>query len=329
MGSPALRPPMKPSRRDVLLVSGVTVLGHLPGCVREENGPGRNDPMQIRIAGSSTVFPLTSAIAEEFSRQHPDVSIDISSTGTGGGFSNFFCVGETDFNNASRQIKPEERDLCAANGIDWVELIAAIDAITVVVNTDADFIDCLTVEELARIWETNPADTWRDIRPEWPDEPIDRYGPDDTSGTFDYFVEHILGEDGGHTDDYQATEQDNTIIQGVRGNRFAIGYLGFSYYYNNPSLVKPVAIDNSNGCVAPTLETAATGEYEPLSRYLYVYAARPSLQAVHVAEFARFFVDQTTNEALVAQEVGYVPLTSEQQEEQREKLEAAIATAQQ
>lgn len=331
MVPPSMRRTMDISRRQFLVASGVTGLGSISGCVREENGPGTNGstPAAIAVAGSSTVFPLMSAIAEEFSREHGNVSIDISSTGTGGGFSNFFCVGQTDFNNASRQIKPAERELCQANGVGWVELVVAIDALTVVVNTDATFIDCLTVEELAQIWEADAAETWSEVRSNWPNEPIDRYGPDDTSGTYDYFLEHVQGEARGHTDDYQATEQDNTIVQGVRGNTHAIGYLGFSYFFNNPGEVKAVAIDNGTGCVKPTLETASAGEYKPLSRQLYTYAATRSLEKIHVAEFARFMVEQTTNEDLVARDVGYVPLSEEEQAAQRDKLEAAIAEAKQ
>ncbi|WP_418284223.1 PstS family phosphate ABC transporter substrate-binding protein [Halorubrum sp. DTA46] len=282
----------------------------------------------INIAGSSTVFPLMSAVAEDFARDNPDVAVDISSTGSGGGFSNFFCVGETDFNNASRPIAQEEQDLCAENGVEYVELIAATDALTVVINNDNDFVDYLTVEELARIWEADAAETWDEVREEWPNEPIDRYGADDTSGTFDYFIENVQGEERGHTDDYQATEQDNTIVQGVQGNEYAIGYFGFSYYYLNPDSVTAVPIDDGNGPVEPTLETAASGEYSPLSRPLFTYPSMDALAEEHIAEFARYFVEQTTNEELVAGDVGYVPATEETQAEQMQRLEDAIEQAQ-
>jgi phosphate transport system substrate-binding protein len=316
------------TRRDALKAFGGAGAVAVAGCTETENGDSAGLSGDINIAGSSTVFPLMSAIAEEFSSEHPDVKIDISSTGSGGGFSNHFCPGNTDFNNASREIQPEEEELCAENGVDYIELVAATDALTVVVNNEADFVDCLTIEELASIWESDAVETWDEVRDEFPNEEIHRYGAADTSGTYDYFIENVQGSDAGHTDDYQATERDDTIAQGVAGNEYAIGYFGFSYYYNNPDDVKALGIDNGDGCVKPSLDTAASGEYQPLSRELYTYPAMSSLAKDHVAEFARFFVEQTTNEDLVAGDVGYVPLSEEKQEEQMEKLEAAIEEAQ-
>jgi len=302
------------------------------------NGSGENDMSggseseslsgAINIAGSSTVFPLMSAIAEEYSNENPDVSVDISSTGSGGGFSNYFCVGETDFNNASRPIKEEEQNLCSENDVEYIELVAATDALTVVINNDNDFATEMTVDELAQIWQEDPAETWSDVRDEWPNEEIERYGAADTSGTFDYFVENVQGAEAGHTDDYQATEQDNTIAQGVEGSEYAIGYFGFAYWYQNQDQITPVAIDNGNGPVEPSLETAASGEYQPLSRPLFTYPSMSSLSKDHVADFARYFVSQTDNEQIVAEEVGYVPATQDVKEEQMQKLEDAIKEAQ-
>jgi phosphate transport system substrate-binding protein len=316
------------TRRDALKAFGGAGAVAVAGCTETENGDSAGLSGDINIAGSSTVFPLMSAIAEEFSSEHPDVKIDISSTGSGGGFSNHFCPGNTDFNNASREIQPEEEELCAENGVDYIELVAATDALTVVVNNEADFVDCLTIDELAQIWQSDAAQTWDEVRDEFPNEEIHRYGAADTSGTYDYFIENVQGSEAGHTDDYQATERDDTIAQGVAGNEYAIGYFGFSYYYNNPDDVKALGIDNGDGCVKPSLDTAASGEYQPLARELYTYPAMSSLEKDHVAEFARFFVEQTTNEELVAGDVGYVPLSEEKQEEQMEKLEAAIEEAQ-
>jgi phosphate transport system substrate-binding protein len=316
------------TRRDALKAFGGAGTVALAGCLETENGDSGGLSGDINIAGSSTVFPLMSAIAEKFSSQHEDVSIDISSTGSGGGFSNHFCPGNTDFNNASREIQPEEEELCAENGVDYIELVAATDALTVVVNNEADFVDCLTVDELAQIWQSDAVQTWDEVRDEFPNEEIKRFGAADTSGTYDYFIENVQGADAGHTDDYQATERDDTIAQGVAGSKYAIGYFGFSYYYNNPDDVKALGIDNGDGCVEPSLDTAASGEYQPLSRELYTYPSMASLAEEHVAEFARFFVEQTTNEDLVAGDVGYVPLGEEQQEEQMNKLEAAIEEAQ-
>lgn len=183
----------------------------------------------------------------------------------------------------------------------------------------------MTIEELAQIWEADAAETWSDVNSEWPDEEIGRHGADDTSGTYDYFLENVMGEDRGHTDDYQATENDDNIVTGVQGDQYAIGYFGFSYYYQNPDQVTAVAIDNGDGPVEPSLDTAASGEYQPLSRSLYTYPSVGSLEDKdHVADFARFFVEQTTNESLVADDVGYVPLTEDQQSEQMDKLVEVI-----
>jgi len=314
------------SRRKLLSMAGGAGALALAGCLEETGGGSK----AINIAGSSTVFPLMSAFSEEFQRDHDGVNIDISETGTGGGFSNHFCEGSTDFNNASRPIRETEADQCADNDIEYVELVVATDALTVIVNNDNDFLGdpaCLTVEELAQIWEADGAQRWSDVDSSWPDEPIDRYGAADTSGTYDYLIEHIQGEERGHTSDYQATEQDNTIVQGVRGSEYGIGYLGFSYYYQNPDTVTAVGIDDGEGCVQPSLETAASGEYSPLSRSLYTYPKVSSLAKDHVAEFARFVVEQTTNEELVANEVGYVPLNEETKDAQMETLETAIDEA--
>ena len=315
----------------------------LAGCTSASNDAGSGDGSEsgsesdgsgsqslsgdISIAGSSTVFPLMTAIAEDFQAEHSGVNVDISSTGSGGGFSNYFCVGETDFNNASRPIKGSEQSLCSDNGVEYVELIAATDALTVVVNNDNDFANELTVDQLRQIWQADGAQLWSDVNSEWPDEEIERYGAAETSGTFDYFNEAVLGE-AGHTDDYQATEQDNTIVQGVRGSEYAIGYFGFAYYFQNPEQVTAVGIDDGNGPVKPSLETASNGEYTPLSRPLFTYPSISSLGEEHVAEFARYFVEQTTNEEIVANDVGYVPATDETQQEQMQKLEDAISQAQ-
>jgi phosphate transport system substrate-binding protein len=169
---------------------------------------------------------------------------------------------------------------------------------------------------------------WSDVRDEWPDEEIDRYGAAETSGTFDYFTEAIIGEAGSHTSDYQPTENDNLIVQGVQGNKYAIGYFGFSYYYNNPDQVTALKVDDGSGCVGPSLETAKGGEYTPLARPLFTYAAKGSLQEEHVAEFARFYVEQSASQDLVAERVGYVPNSEEEMQSQLDALNQAIDSAQ-
>ena len=318
------------SRRRFLLAGAGLAGGALGGCLtRVDGGVGDGLSGSFTISGSSTVFPLMSAMAEEFRRRNPEVRIDISRTGSGGGFSNFFCVGDTAFNNASRAIQPEEEELCASNGVEPVEIRVATDALTVIVNNEAEFVDCVTVEELEAIWGPDAAERWSDVRDDWPDAEIERYGAAETSGTFDYFTEAVTGEEGAHTSNYQATERDNDIVTGVRGSRYAIGYFGFSYYYSNPDQVKALEIDHDGaGCVGPSLDAAAAGEYTPLSRPLFTYASKDALVDEAVAEFARFVVDQSGREELVADAIGYVPLNEEQQAEQRDRLEAAIQEGQ-
>ena len=295
----------------------------LAGCTESTSG---NETKEITITGSSTVYPLMSAISEEFRSNNSDVDPTVNRTGSGGGFSNHFCVGNSDFNNASRPIQSEEEDLCGENGVEYVELTLATDALTVVVSEDS-FVDCLTVEELAQIWESDSVDTWDEVRSEFPNQEIERYGAADTSGTYDYFIENIQGSERGHTSDYTATEQDNQIAQGVKGSENAIGYFGFAYFFQNPDGLKAVGIDNGDGCVKPSLETAKSGEYQPLTRSLYTYPSIDALSKDYIAEFARYVVEQTTDQELVAENVGYVPLSDSVQEEQMQKLEDAIEQA--
>ncbi|SEV80817.1 PstS family phosphate ABC transporter substrate-binding protein [Natrinema salifodinae] len=305
-------------RRHFLAGTGVAAATGLAGCVGTLSGESR----EVNIAGSSTVFPVTSVVASEFREERDDVTISISRTGTGGGFSNFFCPGMTDINNASREIADVEVEQCGGNDITPIEFTVATDALTVVVNPEADWIDCVTVEELSQIWQADGAERWSEVRDEWPDEEIQRFGADTTSGTFDYFDEAILGEDGTHTTDYHATERDRTIVQGVQGNEFAIGYFGFAYYDENPDEIKALGIDDGNGCVKPSLETAKKGEYTPLSRSLYIYVAQESLERSAVRDFVEFYLEQTSTD--LVNEVGYVPMTEDERDENLAELDDAI-----
>jgi phosphate transport system substrate-binding protein len=327
------------SRRKFIAVAGGSAVA-LAGCTstsdnggdngnNSSNGGSQDLSGDITITGSSTVFPLMEAISARFKQDNGGVDFDISPTGSGGGFANHFCPGNADFNNASRPIKSEEEQQCSDNDVEYIELTVATDALTVVVNNDADFIDCITVEELAQIWEADAPDdqTWQDVNSDWPDEEINRFGAADTSGTYDYFIENVQGADRGHTDDYQATEQDNSIAQGVQGDKHAIGYFGFSYYFQNSDSLKALAVDDGSGCTEPSLETASSGEYQPLSRSLYTYPSKSALADDHVAEFARFVLEQSTNETLVAEEVGYVPNTDQKKQEEMEELNSAIEEA--
>jgi len=321
------------SRRKFLAAAGSVGAVGLAGCTQSGGGDGDGgDGLSgtVDIAGSSTVFPVATAMAERFESEHSEVDINIQSTGSGGGFANHFCPGRTDFNNASRPIQPEEEEACSNNGVTPVELTVATDALTVVVNNEADWVDCMTVEELRQIWSAEePATTWSDVNDDWPDRELELYGPTDASGTYDYFIEAVLGEEGpGHRQDYSATEQDRTIIQGVEGSEGAIGYLGFAYYSQNTDRVKALGIDDGDGCVEPSLESARTGEYTPLSRPLFTYPRQESLAEDHVAEFARFWVENSTSQEIVADEVGYVPLNDADQSEMMDRLETAIENAQ-
>ena len=330
------------SRRGFIAGAGAASTIAIAGCTNQADASGetstsgvsgtstgsQNLAGEIAIAGSSTVYPLAEAVAEKFMEEHPDVKISVQSTGSGGGFSNFFCTGKTQFNNASRPIKESEKQLCKENNVDWHEVTVARDALTVVVNNKNDWVDCLTLDQLNQIWGPDAAQTWSNVNPDWPDENIERYGAATTSGTFDYFSEVIMGEEGKHTSDYQPTEKDNVIVQGVTGSKYAIGYFGFAYYSSNPSEVKALAIDNGDGCVAPSLETAKSGEYKPLSRPLFTYPAKSALQQDHVAEFARFFVEQSANRQLVAENVGYVPNSDSEMETQLEQLNQVIESVQ-
>jgi phosphate transport system substrate-binding protein len=253
--------------------------------------------------GSSTVFPISEAVAEEFRKAQPGVDVVVGISGTGGGFKKL-CNGETDFNDASRPIKEEERQACAANGIEPVEFQVAFDGLSVMVNPANDFVECLTVEELKRIWEPgSTVDSWNDVRPDWPDQPTVLYGPGTDSGTFDYFTEAIVGEEDASRPDYTASEDDHVLVQGISGDADALGYFGFAYYEENTDKLKLVAIDAGEGCVLPSRDTILNGTYKPLSRPLLVYVRADALQRPEVAEFMRFYL---TNGKALVDEVGYV-----------------------
>ncbi|WP_207589437.1 phosphate ABC transporter substrate-binding protein PstS family protein [Halomontanus rarus] len=305
-------------RRSFLAAAGVGAAAGLSGCT----GVFAQEARQVTIAGSSTVFPVTEAVGSAFTQRRTDVTVSISQTGTGGGFSNFFCPGMTAINNASREIVEEELEQCGENDITPLEFTVATDALTVVVNPEADWIDCLTVEELREIWRTDGAEQWSDIRDDWPDEEFELYGADTTSGTFDYFVEAIIGEEANHRSDYHATERDRTIVQGIRGSQYAIGYFGFAYYSENPDQIKAVKIDDGDGCVEPSVENAMNEVYTPLSRPLFIYISDQMLAEPEVQDFARFYMEQAATD--LVSEVGYVPITEEQRDENLERLEAAI-----
>ena len=285
---------------------------------------GRADDLSGRIDadGSSTVGPFTTAAAEGFQREHANVQVTVGVSGTGGGFERF-CRGETDLSNASRPIKEEEEEICRENGVEHVEFQVANDALTVVVNTANDWVDCLTVEQLNKIWEPGSKITnWNEVDPGFPDQRLRLFGPGTDSGTFDYFTDEINGEEGASRSDYSASEDDNVIVTGVSGDEGALGYFGFSYYDENQDTLKALAIDGGDGCVEPSVENAQNGSYTPLSRPLFVYAKTESFERPEVEAFVQYILDNATGVAEAAQ---FVPLTEEQVEKARRDFEEAKA----
>jgi phosphate transport system substrate-binding protein len=256
--------------------------------------------------GSSTVFPITEAVAEEFGKVQPGVKVSVGISGTGGGFKKF-CNGETDFNDASRPITDAERQACADKGIQYTEFNIAFDGVVVVTNKKTDFAQCLTVPELKSIWDTgSTVKKWSDVRADWPDKPIKLYGPDTDSGTFDYFTEAINGEAKRSRANYTASADDNVLVQGIEGDENALGYFGFAYYYENKDKLNLLAVDAGKGagCVLPSHDTILNNTYSPLSRPLFVYVRNDALQQPEVAAFLRYYL--TEGRPLIS-EVGYVP----------------------
>jgi phosphate transport system substrate-binding protein len=286
-------------------------------------GPTSDLAGTIEADGSSTVGPFTTAAAERFQRDNPGVRITVGVSGTGGGFERF-CRGETDVSNASRPIKDEEKQLCEKNGVEYVEFHVANDALTVVVNTQNDWATCLTVEELKRIWEPgSKIDNWNEIRPAFPNEPLELAGAGTDSGTFDYFTDAIVGDEGASRSDYTASENDNVTVQAVAGQKGGLGYFGFSYLEENLAKLKALEVDGGGGCVAPSVETAQNGTYKPLSRPLFVYAKKESFERPEVEAFIRYVLD---NETEIAEAARFVPLTDEQLAEARESLDQAVGS---
>ncbi|WP_298821827.1 PstS family phosphate ABC transporter substrate-binding protein [Chloroflexus sp.] len=262
---------------------------------------------EIKIDGSSTVFPITEQVAIAFGELAPDVAIRVGVSGTGGGFARF-CAGETDISNASRPIKQSEMEACARQGIDFIELPVAFDGLSVVVHPDNDWAQCLTVAELNRMWAPEAEGKitrWNQIRPEWPDEPLRLYGAGADSGTYDYFTAAIVGAEGASRLDYTASEDDYLLAQDVAADRFGLGFFGYAYYVEYAGQLRAVAIDNGQGCVAPTTDTINNGQYQPLSRPIFIYARADRITQPAVRAFVEFYL---LNGAAFATKARYVPL---------------------
>lgn len=271
----------------------------------------------ILIDGSSTVYPISEAMAEEFQKKHPGVRITVGISGTGGGFKKF-CNREIDIADASRPIKSSEMEQCQKNGVEYIELPIAYDGLAVVVNPQNDWVDYMTVEELKKIWEPDAQGKithWNHVRPNWPNKPINLYGPGVDSGTYDYFTEAIVGKSGSSRGDFLASEDDNVLVHGVATDPLALGYFGLAYYEENKDKLKIVPIDDGNpdngaGPITPTMETVSKGTYQPLSRPLFIYISKAAADRPEVKAFVRFYLDYQ-NAGTLIKEVGYIPLPAE------------------
>jgi len=262
---------------------------------------------EIQVDGSSTVFPITEAVAEEFMRGDSSANVTVGVSGTGGGFRRF-CAGETDISNASRPIKESEIEACRQAGVRYIELPVAYDALTVVVSNQNNWVESMTIDELKRMWEPAAQGTitrWNQVRSSFPDAPIVLYGPGTDSGTFDYFTEAVVGESGSSRADYTASEDDNVLVQGVVNDENAIGYFGFAYYEENTDRLRAVAIDGGNGPVVPTREAVEENRYTPLSRPLFIYV---NAERLETSSKLREFVEYYLSRPDLVDEVGYVRL---------------------
>ena len=266
----------------------------------------------IKIDGSSTVFPITEAVAEEFQKNHKGIKVTVGISGTGGGFKKF-CNGETDISDASRPIKPSEVELCGKNKIEYIEIPVAYDGLAVMVNPKNTWVTHMTVKELKKLWEPEAqgkVTRWSQIRPGWPDKEIHLFGPGVDSGTYDYFTEAIVGKEHSSRGDFTASEDDNVLVQGIATDPLALGFFGVAYYEHNKDKLTLVAVDdekpeNGKGPVLPTYENVVSGAYQPLSRPIFIYVSRKAADRPEVKEFVRFYL--TAGRPLV-REVGYVAL---------------------
>lgn len=272
-------------------------------CALVACGAGTTD-----IDGSSTVFPITEAMVEDWGDSiGGSARVVIGISGTGGGFKKF-CDGETDINDASRPIKASEVLKCAEGGIEFIELPVALDGLTLGVNPDNDFVSCLTIEELHTMWAPEAEgviDRWNQVRADWPDEKLRLYGPGVDSGTFDYFTETINGEAQSSRGDFTSSERDNVLVRGIAGDRGSLGYFGYSYFVENRDILKMVAVDSGNGCIKPTDETINDGTYSPLSRPLFIYVSKKAWKEPDVKDFVSYFVSYDRADLL--RDLGFVP----------------------
>ena len=277
----------------------------------------------IKVDGSSTVFPITEAVAEEFRGVQPKVKVTVGVSGTGGGFKKF-SRGETNLSNASRPIKDKEKAACEENNIKYLELEVAYDGLAVIVHPENDWDDQFTVEELKKIWDPAAQDKimkWNQIRPEWPNEEMHLFGPGVASGTYDYFTEAVVGKSGSSRGDFTASEDDHVLVQGIAGDKFALGFFGLAYYSENKDRLKLIGVNNGEEVVKPSLETVKNGSYRPLSRPLFIYVNSTSVASPEVVEFVNFYID---NAGELSKDVGYIPLPADNYTTQKESFRTFV-----
>ena len=282
----------------------------LAACGEKDSADKSGTELQgaVRVDGSSTVFPITEAVGEEFQNLHRGVRVTVGISGTGGGFKKFLA-GETDINDASRPIKGKEVKAAEEAGMEFIEIPVAFDGLSVLVNPENDWVDHMTIDELHKIWQPgSTVKTWKDVRPSWPDQPIALYGPDVDSGTFDYFTEVVNGKSQVCRPDYTASADDNVLVTGIAGDKNALGYFGYAYYEENKDKLKLVPIDGGAGPVLPSESTINNGSYSPLSRPLFIYVNKPAAQRAEIQAFIKFYMDHA---AELSAEVGYVGLPAE------------------
>jgi phosphate transport system substrate-binding protein len=325
----------RPIARLVLLLLALAVLAlGAAGCGRDDDDDEGSSPPasesttegdelegDVIADGSSTVGPLTTAAAEAYRAEQPGVNVEVGISGTGGGFERF-CAGETDISDASRPIHDDdEAPVCVDAGITYTDYTVANDALTIIVNPENDWATCLTTDQLKKIWEPSAEGkitNWNQVDPSFPDEPLTLAGPGTDSGTFDYFTDEINGEEGASRTDYNASEDDNVIVQAVAGEKGALGYLGFTYFEENMDTLKAVEVDSGGGCVAPSAETAQDGSYTPLSRPLFIYVKDESIQTkLQVQGFVDYYLNNLESLAETAQ---FIPVTQDVIDENLSKL---------
>jgi phosphate transport system substrate-binding protein len=293
----------------IVAFTAVAVLGLVAtSCKKDGASSGTG---QIKVDGSSTVFPITEAVAEEFQKENKS-KVTVGISGTGGGFKKF-CVGETDISDASRPIKPTEVELCKKNGVEYIELPIAYDGLAILINPKNDWAKSITVAELKRIWEPEAqgkVKKWNQIREDWPDKEIHLYGPGVDSGTYDYFTEAIVGKEHSSRGDYTSSEDDNVLVQGISRDELALGFFGYAYFAENKDKMKVVPVDdgkpaNGDGPIAPSVETVRNMTYQPLSRPIFIYVSAKSIDRPEISAFVKFYLSKGPK---LVQEVGYIPL---------------------